>query len=548
MNMKRSPSINHTPRVVFQPETHAAMQRGINWIAEAVRPTLGPLPRLVAIDPVSRGNISPLLLDDGAMIARRILELPDANDDMGAMFCRKVLWDQHEQVGDGTTMTAVLLQSVYNQGIKYIAAGGNAMILQRYLENGLCIIRDQLESRVMPLERQQHITALANSVAHDEVVAAALGEIFDVIGEHGLLELRSDYGREVNHEFVEGVYFKNGLHSKVMLTAGKATKLQLENVALLISDFEIDDPRQLVATVGEAYSSGVKALVIVSKTLSEQCVAVLAAMSRDPERFHVIAVKAPDDLSSQAVLLEDFALLTGGQLYLSAMGEGLSSTRLSGLGYARRVWADMEFFGVVGGKGSPLKRREHIRELTAAFDSADKPDIKSKLRERIGTLLGGSAILRIGGLTESQIKARKASTEQTIVVLRNALKRGILPGGGVALLCCQSVLQRMAAQTPTLDEQVAYRILSRTLEEPIRSILVNAGYEPNVMLAELEHAEFGCGVDARNGKIVNVMETGIFDSADVLIAAVTRAISSAALALTIDVLVHHKNPVVSVTP
>ena len=535
-------------RLIFQPDTYSAMQRGINQIADAVRPTLGPLPRFVAVDPVSRGNVSPMLLDDGAMIARRILELPNSNDDMGAMFCRRVLWDQHEQVGDGTVITAVMFQAVFNQGLKYVTAGGNAMMLRRYLEKGLCVVRDQLTKSVVQLENQQQIAALAESVSHDAPVAAALGEIFDVIGVHGLLELRSDYGRETTHEFVEGVYYKYGLLSKLMMSEGSKSKIQLENAALLISDFEIDDPKQLVATVGKAYSSGIKSLVIVAKSLSEQCIAVLVAMSRNPQQFHVIAIQSPDDVKGQAALLDDLALLTGGRLFLSAIGDKLSSVQLDHLGQARRVWANTEFFGIVGPKGSPLTRRQHIARLEAAFEKADKPQDQQKLRERIGTLLGGSAILRIGGVTESEIKARKANTERTIQVVRGALMKGILPGGGVALLACRSILQKMIKQASELDEQVAYKILYRTLEEPIRAILINAGHEPNPILAALNQAESGCGFDARVGSIVDVIEAGIFDSADVLIAAVSRAISSAALALTVDVLVHHKKPEVSINP
>jgi chaperonin GroEL len=537
-----------TARLVFQPDTASAMQRGINWIADAVRPTLGPLPRFVAVDPVLRGNVSPMLLDDGAMIARRILELPNANEDMGAMFCRRVLWDQHEQVGDGTVLTAVLFQSAFNQGLKYIAAGGNAMMLRRHLEKGLCLITNQLRNKVVPLSSQQQITALAESVSYDRSTAVALGEIFDVIGAHGSLELRSAYGREVTHDFVEGTYFKNGLLSKLMMGEGAKAKIQLENASFLMSDFEIDDPKQLVATVGQAYTSGIKSLVIIAKSLSEQSTAVLVAMSRNPKQFHVIAIKAPDETSGQASMLEDLALLTGGRLFLSAVGDILSTVRLEDFGYARRVWANNEFFGIVGPKGSPHARRERVSNLEAAYERADKPENQQQLRQRIGALLGGSATLHIGGVTETEIKTRKANTERTIQVVRGALLKGILPGGGVALLDCRSMLQKMAKQANDLDEQVAYKILCHMLEEPTRTILANAGHEASPILAALNGDDAGCGFDARTGNIVDVTEAGIFDSADVLMAAVSRAVTSAALALTVDVLVHHKKPEVSVNP
>ncbi len=539
---------NQPARLVFQPDTHHAMQRGINWVANAVRPTLGPIVRFVAVDPVSRGNVSPMLLDDGAMIARRILELPDADEDMGAMFCRRVLWDQHEQVGDGTTLTAVLFQSAFNLGLKHITAGGNAMMLRRYLEKGLCIIKDQLSGMVMPLEGADQIASLAESVSHDAVVAKSLGEIFDVIGSHGMLELRSGYGREVVHEFVEGSYFKNGLLSKLMMGEGAKFKIQLENAALLVSDFEIDDAKQLVAAVGQAYTSGIKKLVIIARSLSEQSASVLVAMGRDPAKFHVIAVKAPDELSGQASLLEDIALLTGARLFLNVVGDKLSSVRLEDLGHARRVWANTEYFGIVGPKGSPIRRMQHLTKLEAAFDKAEKPDDQQKFRQRIGILRGGSATLHIGGITETEIKTRKSNAERTVQVLRGALRKGVLPGGGVALLACRSILRQCSKQAQDLDEKVAYNILSRMLEEPIRTILSNAGHEPEPILANLTHSDSNCGFDAHTGTIVDVVDKGIFDSAEVLIEAVTRAISSAALALTIDVFVHHKKPEVAINP
>jgi chaperonin GroEL len=208
----------------------------------------------------------------------------------------------------------------------------------------------------------------------------------------------------------------------------------------------------------------------------------------------------------------------------------------------------LEFFGMVGAKGSPSARRERITTLEAAFDRADKPENQQQLRQRIGTLLGGSATLHIGGVAETEIKTRKANTERSIQVIRGALLKGILPGGGAALLACQSVLRKLAKQAADLDEQMAYKILCHMLEEPTRTILGNAGYEPNPLLVALNRSGSGCGFDARTGNMVDVVEAGIFDSADVLIAAVTRAISSAALALTIDVLVHHKKPEVSLDP
>jgi chaperonin GroEL len=287
-----SPRITQTPRILFQPGAYKAMQTGINLIAEAVRPTLEPLPRFVAMDKSGRTDKAPELLDDGGIIVRRMVALPDKDADMGAMFLRQVLWKHREEAGDGTATTAVLFQNLYNEGIKYIVAGGNPMPLRHSLERGLCVIRDQLARMVKPLEGRAQIAALAESVAKEAPMATALGDIFDVIGEHGLLEVRSDYGHDIRREFVQGAYFKGRLHSKLMVTDTITSKTQLENAAIFVSDRAIEDSSRLVSLLNSLYTGGVKSLVIVAKSLSEQAIALLLTVSRDPQKFHVIAVKA----------------------------------------------------------------------------------------------------------------------------------------------------------------------------------------------------------------------------------------------------------------
>jgi chaperonin GroEL len=235
-----------TPDVVFQPHAYQSMQEGINTLANVIRPTLGPLPRVVAIDPVMRGNVKPEILDDGGVIARRIVALSDQDQDMGAMFLRQALWRQHEQVGDGTATTAVLFQSLYNQGIKYIVAGGNPMLMRTNLENGLRVILDELQNMAVPLEGRERITQFAETLCHDARLAKMLGEIFDIIGEHGQLEIREGRSRDLEREYIEGAYFEGGLLSRLMFTDPLKCRADLEDAAVLASDLSIQDPDQLV--------------------------------------------------------------------------------------------------------------------------------------------------------------------------------------------------------------------------------------------------------------------------------------------------------------
>jgi chaperonin GroEL len=535
-----APQAIRTPRLVFQPDTYQAMQKGINLIANAVRPTLGPLPRLVAIDPVSRGNRQPELLDNGGLIARRILELPDHDADMGAMFLRQVLWRQHEEAGDGTATAAVLFQSVYNQGVHYIAAGGDPMRLRRYLEAGMRVVLDQLETMTTPLAGRESLAQLALSVCHDEPLAEALGEIFDIIGEHGLLEIRSGHGRGTACEFIEGAYFK------VDMATLAQRSVELADAALFISDLDLEDPQHLVHLIALAYARQKKALVIIANHTSEKVIGLLASVSQNPERFQAMVVKTPIEIMGQSATLDDIAVLCGGSVFLRATGDTVEAAKVGDLGSARRVWADAEYFGIVGGKGSPRVLRNHVVMLRKAFDQTQDLHVRKKLRERIGKLLGGAAILQVGGSTDLEIKARKERAERTADAIRGALARGYLAGGGAALLACRPTPGKLMKHAGNLDEQMAYRILIRALEEPTRIIVENAGYEAEPIVRQIK--DTGAGFDVRCGKIVDMTGAGIIDSASVVLTGVREAIASAALALTVEVLVHHRKPESSANP
>jgi chaperonin GroEL len=537
-----------TPDVVFQPHAYQGMQQGINMIANVVRPTLGPLPRIVAIDPVTRGNVKPELLDDGGVIARRVVALADQDQDTGAMFLRQVLWRQHEQVGDGTATTAVLFQSIYNQGVKYVVAGGNPMQMRSYFETGLRIILDELENMAVPLEGREKIAQFAETLCHDAPLAKMLGEIFDIIGEYGQLEIREGRSRDLEREYIEGAYFEGGLLSRLMFTDPLKRRADLEEATVLASNLSIQEPDQLAPILRAVIEANVKSLVVVANEVSEKALSALLVASRDPAQFLAIAVKAPTDIGGQAALIQDLALLTGGRAVLSAAGDTLDGVRLEDLGRARKAWATTEHFGIVAGKGSPRALRAHIATLRQTVEKAQDSQARQKIRERIGKLIGGSAVLWVGGISEPEIKARTQLAERTDETLRSAITKGVLPGGGVSLLACCPALQKMADRAKCLDERTAYRILIRALEEPTRTILLNAGYRPSEYIGKINQAGPGFGFDVRCGKIVDMAAAGVIDSAGVLSHAVHAAISSAALALTVDVLVHKKRPEMSLEP
>lgn len=526
-----------TQRVVFQPATYRGVQQGINKIANAIRPTLGPNPRVVAIDRILDDRM-PELLDNGGIIARRIIQLPGKSEDVGAMFLRDVLWRLHDQVGDGTATAAVLFQFIYNQGVRYLTSGGNAMRLRAALEKGMGVIINQLTEMTVHLKGQEPLAQIAKTLCYDPPLAKMFGEIFDIIGEHGRLEIREGRSRELEREYVEGMYWERGLMSREMIADHQRARTEFENAAILISDLEIKEPQQLFPALELALRAQIKSLLIVADKLSDSAIGFLLA-NKKPDRFQVIAVNTPEyGKIDQAGALEDLAMLTGGKAFLKITGDTFNNIKTEDFGHARRAWADTRNFGIIGGKGNPRALRQHIARLRAAYNNTDDLVIRERLLKRIGKLLGGSATLWVGGATEMDIKERVEIAKRTAAAMRGAMAEGVVPGGGVALLACRPALQDMLNQAADTDERAAYGILIDALAEPLRTIVSNAGYDDRDVMAEIRPAGPGYGFDVKTGQVVNMMDAGIYDTATVQKAAVHAAVASAALALTIDILVH----------
>jgi chaperonin GroEL len=312
---------------------------------------------------------------------------------------------------------------------------------------------------------------------------------------------------------------------------------------------DIEEPHHLMPAMLLAVKSELKSMVVIANKLSDKVLGfLLANNNNNSEKLQVIAIKTPGFGADQKGELEDIAVLTGGRVFVKAASDTLQNVKVEDLGQARRMWADRRNFGIIGGKGNARQLRQHIANLRAAFDKSDDPDIREKLQKRMGKLMGGSATLRVGGVAENDIEARKELAKRTSGAMRGAVREGILPGGGVALLNCRPAIQKLLDQSTDADEQAAYRILLKALETPIRTIVSNAGYDASDLMAEIRLAGPGHGFDVIAKQVVNVEEAGIFDVAAVQKAAVHSAISSAALALTVDVMVHSKRPAQAMQP
>ncbi len=530
-----------TRRVVFQPNTWQGMQRGANQIVNAVRPTLGPRPRVVAMAP-EVGDSRPELYDNGGDIARRIIQVRGRDEDVGAMLIRDLLWRLQNQVGDGTATAAVLFGAVYSEGIRYLTAGGNARRLQTHLENGLQIMLAELTAMTRTVAGKGELAHLAESMSYDPELSRYMGEIFDIIGTHGRLEIRKGRSREIEREYVEGMYWERGLLSREMISDWEKMRASFENASILISDLEITEPQALYPVLELALRNEVKSLLIVAAKLSDATIGFLLA-NRKPERFQVAAVTTPEyGKDPQAMALQDMAALTGGKAFLKVTGDTFEQIRFEDLGQARRAWADLRNFGIIGGKGDPKALRHHIHDLQKTYAHIDDPVPKEKLRERLGKLMGGSATLWVGANTEMAVERRVESAKRAAAAMRLAMEEGVVPGAGIALLECRQALREKLAQAADTDERAAYEILIKAVEAPVRTIATNAGYDPSDVMADLRLAGPGCGLDVVQDRIVNIEESNIYDPAGVVKAALFGAIRTAALALTVDVLVHHAQP------
>jgi chaperonin GroEL len=338
----------------------------------------------------------PELLDSGGIIARRVIQISDRDADMGAMFARHVLWKQHERCGDGTVTTGVMFQVIFNEGLRYIFGGGNPMVLRARLNEGLELILGQLQGMTVHLEGKEALTRLAESICYDSELAKVLGEVFDIIGSYGRLEIRSGHTRQVEREYIEGMYWDSGFFSRDMADAF-SVRANLENPAICMTNLEFNEPADFIPLLELALQHQIQSVLLTARSVTDRANAILLAKP-NRDKVRVVVVKIPGArLDEQQAALEDMAVLTGGRPLLEETGSQFSSLALEDLGRARKAWAEKDFFGIAGGKGDARQLRQHLHALRAAYERENETDVRARLRERIGRLLGGAATIHIGG-------------------------------------------------------------------------------------------------------------------------------------------------------
>ncbi len=537
----------YQPGLVFQPRAQRNIGSGIGQLVAAIRPTLGPTPRTVAVTRLDDSRKPPDVLDSGGEIARKVIEMGRRDEDIGAMLARALICKQQDSMGDGSATAAVLLGALFEGGVHYLAAGGNAMRLRHYLGRALALALDSLDGMTTAISGKERLATVAEAICHDPPLARLLGEIFDIIGAYGQLDIRKDHGRTLRREYIEGMYWNSGLFSRDMIADQQALQTVYEAPAIVIADFKVDDPRHIMPMLEIAVERKIEKLLLIAGDLSDNAIAGLTMANGKLQNFAVMAARGPgmnpDDRQSA---IEDLAALTGAVPLLKDAGHTLRHIGRENFGGARRAWASPHNFGIIGGKGDPRALRRHIGNLQAQHSRADDAETRARLQARIGKLMGGSATLYIGGLSEPEIDARKQLAESTADAMRAAVAEGALPGGGMALLRCREALLPTMQNGAEADERAAYRILHDALAAPARAIYENAGYEPGEIFARMTTADKNSGFDVLSGQLT--APDALLDGAATQKTALKNAVLTAGMALTIDVLVHHKTPELARTP
>ncbi len=536
--LARKPSVRRQG-LVFQPSSHLEFGAGVDLVVNAISPTFGPLPRLVAANQNSRSN-APEILEDGAAVAKGIDQLFNRTQDVGAMFVRSMILALQEDSGDGTTTAALLFQSLFNQGKRFVEAGGNPMTLRYHLERLTIRLLDQVEYQSIHPSGKNHLARFADTICHDTELAELLGEIFDIIGEVGRLEIRSGSNNKLERYYSEGIYWSGGLFTRALVEDLSSGRTSYENSAILATDIDIRESRELVPVLDNARDLGYTRIVIIAKSITDRALGILL-METNRQSIRGIVVKLPGyDAVTQREFFENLTLLTGARPLIRASGQTLANVTSEHFGYARKIWANLEFFGVIGGRGDIRTLRHHILMLRNCVLTTKHRADQERLRNRIGQLMSGTATLYVGETFEKGKNRRQLSAKRTATLVRDVIRNGIVPGGGAALLSCRTMLREIMGLSRTEEERVACRILLNAVESPVRTLLKNSGLNPVGVMAEIDKAGVGYSYDVVKHTVCNMAESGIYDATAVTKKSLSSAIHAAALALTVGVIVHRK--------
>ena len=515
-------------QLTFSEEARSAMKRGIDTMANTVGVTLGPRGRNVVLD---KKFGPPQVCSDGVTIAKEI-ELEDPFENMGAQLLKEAASKTNDVAGDGTTTATVLAQAIIHEGFKNIAAGANPMALKRGIEKGVTALRGSIEEMSTPVEGRTQIGQVAALSAHDEEMGELIAEVMEKVGKDGVITVEESKGLSYEQEFVEGMQVDRGYISPYFITDQDRMEAVIEDPYILITDKKVSAVADILPALEKILQVG-KNVVIVGEDIEGEALATLV-VNKLRGTLSVVAVKAPGFGDRRKAMLEDMAILTGGQVISEDVGRKLDSVTVEDLGRARRVVSTKEDTTFVDGSGGEDAIQGRINQIKAQVDETTSDFDREKLQERLAKLSGGVAIIKVGAATEVELKEKKNRVEDALSATRAAVEEGIVPGGGLALIRSRSVLAGLGLEG---DEATGTAILERALETPLKLIAENTGVAGEVILADSLKAEGDWGYDAEVGDFTNLLTRGIMDPAKVTRAAIENAASVAAMVLTTESLI-----------
>ena len=508
-------------------EARRKLQAGVDKLADTVKITLGPKGRNVLLD---KKFGSPLITNDGVTIAREI-ELEDAVENMGAQVVKEVASKTNDVAGDGTTTATLLAQSIIREGFKNVAAGANPMIIKKGIQGATEVAVENIKKIATPVETKEAIAQVAAVSAADATIGELISDAMEQVGKDGVITVEESKSMGTTLEVVEGMQFDRGYLSAYMVTDTEKMEAVLENPYILLTSKKISSIQDLLPLLEQVVNTGRK-LFIVCEDLEGEALATLV-LNKLRGTFECVAVKAPGFGERRKAMMEDLAILTGGTVITEELGYDIKETTLDMLGTAATVKVDKENTVIVGGGGDAKEIQDRIASLRTMAAQTNSEFDKEKTLERLAKLAGGVAVVKVGAATETELKERKLRIEDALNATKAAVEEGIVAGGGVALA---NTIPAIAAYVDTLsgDEKTGAQIIKRALEEPVRQIAENAGFEGSVVIAEVKNREAGIGFNAATEEYVDMIEAGIVDPAKVTKSALMNAASASALLLTTE--------------
>ena len=525
--------------IKFSSDARSAMVRGVDILADTVKVTLGPKGRNVVLE---KSFGSPLITNDGVTIAKEI-ELEDHFENMGAKLVSEVASKTNDIAGDGTTTATVLTQAIVREGIKNVTAGANPIGIRRGIEAAVAAAVEALKNNAIPVANKEAIAQVAAVSSRSEKVGEYISEAMEKVGKDGVITIEESRGMETELEVVEGMQFDRGYLSQYMVTDSEKMVADLENPYILITDKKISNIQEILPLLESILQSN-RPLLIIADDVDGEALPTLV-LNKIRGTFNVVAVKAPGFGDRRKAMLEDIAILTGGTVITEDLGLELKDATIEALGQAARVTVDKDSTVIVEGAGNPEAISHRVAVIKSQIETTTSEFDREKLQERLAKLSGGVAVIKVGAATETELKEMKLRIEDALNATRAAVEEGIVAGGGTALV---NVIPAVAALELTGDEATGRNIVLRALEEPVRQIAHNAGFEGSIVIDRLKNAELGTGFNAATGEWVNMIKEGIIDPVKVSRSALQNAASVASLILTTEAVVANRPEPVAPAP